>query len=74
MGLKRRPFRPSRWTMHPIPRAPGHPGFGDCFILFCDGEKPPYHFVDMGYPACWWKGRDGIDRDGVRAYFPALDF
>lgn len=57
-----------------ILRTPGHPGFGDRFIPFCDQEKPPHRFVDLGYPACWWKGRDGIDRDGVRAYFPALDF
>lgn len=56
-----------------ILRTPGHPGFRDRYISSCDRDLPPHHFVDMGYPACWWKGRDGIDRDAVRAYFPALD-
>ena len=56
-----------------ILRTPGHPGFRDRFIPSCEREEPPHHFVDLGYPACWWRGRDGIDRDAVRAYFPALD-
>lgn len=56
-----------------ILRTPGHPGFRERFIPSCDREDPPHHFVDMGYPACWWRGRDGIDRDAVREYFPALD-
>jgi hypothetical protein len=56
-----------------ILRTPGHPGFRDRFIPSCEREEPPHHFVDLGYPACWWKGRDGIDREAVRAYFPALD-
>ena len=53
-----------------ILRTPGHPGFRDRFIPSCEREEPPHHFVDLGYPACWWRGRDGIDREAVRAYFP----
>lgn len=56
-----------------ILRTPGHPGFRDRFIPSCEREEPPHHFVDLGYPACWWRGRDGIDREAVRAYFPGLD-
>lgn len=56
-----------------ILRTPGHPGFRDRFIPFCERDEPPHHFVDSGYPACWWRGRDGIDRDAVRTYFPSLD-
>lgn len=56
-----------------ILRTPGHPGFVDRFVPFCEREDPPHHFVDLGYPACWWRGRNGLDREVVRAIFPALD-
>lgn len=56
-----------------ILRTPGHPGFQARFIPYCEREEPPHHFVDLGYPACWWRGQAGIDRDAVRAFFPALD-
>ena len=56
-----------------ILRTPGHPGFGDHFVPSSDRELPPNHFVDLAYPACWWRASDGIDRAAVRAYFPALD-
>ena len=56
-----------------ILRTPSHPGFRDRFIPTCDRDLPTQHLVDMGYPACWWKGRGGIERDAVRACFPALD-
>lgn len=55
-----------------ILRTPGHPGYPDRFIPMCERQVPPHRNVEMAYPACWWRGRDGIDRDAVRAYFPAL--
>jgi hypothetical protein len=56
-----------------ILRTPGHPGFRDRFIPIRDRESPPHRFVDMGYPACWWRKRDGIDLDAVRDYFPEMN-
>lgn len=38
----------------------------------CERAIRPHRNVEMAYPACWWRGRDGIDQDAVRAYFPAL--
>ena len=31
----------------------------------------PHRFADVAYPACWWRGRDGIDRAALRSWFPA---
>ena len=52
---------------------PDHPGFRDGFPPLANRLSPP-HWGEMGYPACWWKGRYGIDRAAVQAWFPALDF
>jgi len=55
-----------------ILRAAGHPGYWDHYVPFADRELPPRRFVDMAYPACWWRGRDGLDRDALRRVFPTL--
>jgi hypothetical protein len=57
-----------------ILRVPDHPGFRDAFVPFDRRELPPQRFVDLGYPACWWKGRFGIDKEALRSWFPALGF
>lgn len=55
-----------------ILRTPGHPAYWDQFVADQDRDDPGQRFVDMSYPACWWRGRDGLDRAAVRQVFPAL--
>jgi hypothetical protein len=55
-----------------ILRVPGHPDYWKQFVPYVDRELPPQRFVDMAYPACWWRGRDGLDRDALQRVFPAL--
>jgi hypothetical protein len=40
---------------------PGHPGFKDAFVPDEARSLPPQRFVDMEYPACWWRGENGVD-------------
>ena len=53
---------------------PEHGGFLDRFVRSDERHLPPHHFVDLGYPACWWKGRHGINDAAVRIWFPRLKF
>jgi hypothetical protein len=53
-----------------ILRTPGHPCYSDRFVPMCEREIPPFRNVDMAYPACWGRGRDGIDREVLAALFP----
>src|SRR5436309_3507884 len=34
---------------------------------------PTQCVVEMGYPACWWRGRYGIDEATLRSWFPTLE-
>ena len=52
---------------------PDHAGYFKGFVPPEGRELPPHRFVDMGYPACWWQGRHGIDRDALRFWFPTLE-
>jgi hypothetical protein len=52
---------------------PGHPSYFDGFIPESERMIPSYRNVDMAYPACWWRGRDGIDRTALRSFFPNVD-
>ncbi|MBK8470377.1 MAG: hypothetical protein WAR57_07395 [Candidatus Phosphoribacter sp.] len=49
--------------------APGHPGFREGFIDAADREPAP---GDTAYPACWWRGADGVDEQAVAEFLPAL--
>lgn len=46
-----------------------HAGFGEQFVPFHQRVLPERHFVDMDYPACWWKGSDGVNRQRLQAVF-----
>lgn len=46
-----------------------HPGFFDCFVPAVERPLPNRHFVDMSYPACWWKGSDGIHTARIKELF-----
>ena len=46
-----------------------HPGYFRQFVPYSERELPSRRFVDMHYPACWWKGSDGINREALTTYF-----
>jgi len=46
-----------------------HPGFSANWISYCDRELPSRRFVDMAYPACWWRRSDGVNPDALKLYF-----
>lgn len=48
---------------------PEHPGFSDQFVAVGDRVSPNWHFADMKYPACWWRGENGVDEARLLAYF-----
>jgi hypothetical protein len=49
--------------------SPNHPGFANHFIAPADRDLPNRRFVDMPYPACWWRAPDGLNRQALKAYF-----
>jgi hypothetical protein len=53
--------------------APEHPGFHDRFIPADKRELPPRFSAANTYPACWWRGEYGINREAVRNWFPGLE-
>ena len=53
---------------------PEHAGFLNGFVRFNERHLPPHRFVGMAYPACWWKGRHGINNSALRFWFPRLKF
>ncbi len=52
-----------------ILRTPGYHDFTDAFQPFHDRPLPDRHFVDMPYPAAWWRSEYGIDHDRLHLYF-----
>lgn len=46
-----------------------HPGFGERFIPVHQRALPNRHFIDMAYPACWWRGADGLNADRLQKVF-----
>lgn len=50
-------------------RTPAHPSFSERFVPAAERSLPSRRFVDMAYPACWWTGSDGLDRDALQAFF-----
>lgn len=52
-----------------ILRMPEWPDFTDRFLPPAERILPDRHFVDMPYPAAWWRSEYGIDRERLRMYF-----
>ena len=48
---------------------PGHPGFTDAFVPVTQRALPHHHYLDMPYPACWWRSEDGLDMVRLHEYF-----
>ena len=46
-----------------------HPGYFKKFVPYNGRELPARRFVDMAYPACWWRGSDGINHEALGYYF-----
>lgn len=42
-----------------------HPGFLLRFIRADERHIPSRRFIDMSYPACWWRRSDGVNHEAV---------
>jgi hypothetical protein len=51
---------------------PAHPGYQQGFVPSSARELPPRRFVDMLYPACWWRRSDGICQQALAYWFGHL--
>ena len=49
-----------------------HRGHRERFVKFAERPEPPRRFVDMAYPACWWKASDGVSEAAVTHWFGHL--
>lgn len=48
---------------------PGHPCYSDAYVPVTQRRLPDRHFVDMSYPACWWKASYGLNQAKLSEYF-----
>lgn len=51
---------------------PEHPGYAARFVECHQRLTPPSHFMEMKYPACWWKRPNGINREALHYWFGHL--
>jgi hypothetical protein len=51
-----------------------HSGFFKEFTNYTDRTIPPVNKIDWTYPACWWRGNDGVNSQALTYYFPQLSF
>jgi hypothetical protein len=49
-----------------------HPGFRKRFLPSSELRLPSRHFTDLGYPASWWTGSDGINEQALNEWFGHL--
>ncbi len=49
-----------------------HPGHFPRFVPHAKRELPARRFVDMAYPACWWRGADGLNDKAIEFWFGHL--
>lgn len=47
-----------------------HRGFSERFVRARDIPWPPTNDNDWQYPAAWWRGSDGINRQALKLFFP----
>jgi len=45
-----------------------HRGYSERFVPAHQRNLPPLRFVERAYPVCWWKGRDGVNRQALAAF------
>jgi hypothetical protein len=53
---------------------PAHPGYMRRFVPWSERELPERRFVDMTYPACWWRRSDGVNQEALVYWFSHLSF
>jgi len=46
-----------------------HRGYTHRFVPWTDRDLPARRFVDMAYPACWWKRSDGVNQEALAYWF-----
>jgi len=46
-----------------------HPGHSDAFVPSDRRDLPDRRFIDMSYPACWWRREDGVNQRFLTEYF-----
>jgi hypothetical protein len=51
-----------------------YPGFINEFIPFVEREVPDHYKNDWSYPVCWWKGKNGLNKNAVKVVFPEYPF
>ncbi len=52
----------------------GHPGFFRSYVKFSERkDRPDAWKINWQYPVSWWQGKDGVDGEALRSYFPQLD-
>jgi len=51
---------------------PGLADFAQQFVPSGQRVLPNHHFVDMPYPACWWRSEYGVDGTRLKDYFGHL--
>jgi hypothetical protein len=49
-----------------------HRGYRMTFVPYAERELPAQRFVDRSYPACWWRGFDGVQQEAVEDFLPLL--
>lgn len=49
-------------------------GFFDSFVNADERVLPPVSKIDWTYPACWWRGKDGVNGNSMKHYFPLLTY
>ena len=55
-----------------ILRTPGHPSYRTSFVADVDRDLPSHHHVETAYPACWWRGKDGVEEATLAQALPLL--
>jgi hypothetical protein len=46
-----------------------HPGFLQRYTPARDRVLPPWRFVERAYPACWWRGKSGVNEAAAKLVF-----
>ncbi len=42
------------------------------FVKYSERRYPAANRLDWSYPACWWRGADGVNQQALDDYFPQL--
>lgn len=49
-----------------------HEGYRNHFVAVADRMLPSRRFIDMAYPACWWRRSDGVNQEALEYWFGHL--